>query len=64
MRTNIEIDNSLMEKARRLDKSKTKKEIVDLALRTYIKVNERKKLLNLFGKIEWEGDLNQMRKAK
>jgi len=27
-------------------------------------INERKKLLNLFGKIEWEGDLNQMRKAK
>ena len=63
MRTNIEIDNSLMEKAKRITKKKTKKEIIDLALRTYIKVNERKKILNLFGKIEWEGDLNRMRKA-
>jgi len=63
MRTNIEIDNSLMEKAKKINKNKTKKEIIDMALRTYIKVNERKKLLNLFGKIEWEGDLNQMRKA-
>ena len=63
MRTNIEIDNSLMAKAKRINRRKTKKEIVDLALRTYIKVNERKKILNLFGKIEWEGNLNQMRKA-
>ena len=63
MRTNIEIDNSLMKKAKRITKKKTKKEIIDLALRTYIKVNERKKILNLFGRIEWDGDLNQMRKA-
>lgn len=63
MRTNIEIDNRLMAKAKRINKRKTKKEIIDLALRTYIKVNERKKILNLFGKIEWEGNLNQMRKA-
>lgn len=63
MRTNIEIDNSLMEKAKRINKKKTKKEIIDLALRTYINVNLMKKILNLFGKIEWEGNLNQMRKA-
>lgn len=63
MRTNIEIDDSLMQKAKRINKKKTKKEIIDLALRTYIKVNERKKILNLFGKIEWEGNLHQMRKA-
>ena len=63
MRTNIEIDDSLMKKAKRINKKKTKKEIIDLALRTYIKVNERKKILNLFGKIEWEGNLHQMRKV-
>ena len=63
MRTNIEIDNGLMEKAKKINKKKTKKQIIDMALRTNIKVKERKKILNLFGKIEWEGDLNQMRKA-
>ena len=63
MRTNIEIDNTLMQKARKINKTKTKKEIVDLALRTYIKVNQRKELLKLFGKVKWEGNLDQMRGA-
>lgn len=63
MRTNIEIDNYLMQEAKKISKTKTKKEIVDLALKTYIKVNQRKDLLKLFGKVKWEGNLNQMRKA-
>jgi len=63
MRTNIDIDNNLMQKARKINKLKTKKEIVDIALRTYIKVNQRKELLKLFGKVKWEGNLNQMRKS-
>lgn len=63
MRTNIEIDNYLMQEAKKISKTKTKKEIVDLALKTYIIVNKRKELLKLFGKVKWEGNLNQMRKA-
>lgn len=63
MRTNIDIDNNLMQKARKINKLKTKKEIVDIALRTYIKVNQRKELLKLFGKVKWEGNLNQMRNS-
>ena len=63
MRTNIEIDNRLMQEAKKIGKTKTKKEIVDLALKTYIKVNQRKNLLKLFGKVKWEGNLNQMRKV-
>ncbi len=62
MRTNIEIDNYLMQEAKKISKTKTKKEIVDLALKTYIIVNKRKKLLKLFGKVKWEGNFNQMRK--
>lgn len=63
MRTNIEIDNQLMQEAKKISKTKTKKEIVDLALKTYLKVNKRKDLLKLFGKVKWEGNLNQMKKA-
>jgi Arc/MetJ family transcription regulator len=63
MRTNIEIDNYLMQEAKKISKTKTKKEIVDLALKTYLKVNKRKDLLKLFGKVKWEGNLNQMKKA-
>ena len=63
MRTNIEIDNYLMQEAKKISKTKTKKEIVDLALKAYINVYHRKDLLKLFGKVKWEGNLNQMRKA-
>jgi len=61
MKTNIEIDNKLINEARKISKVKTKKEIVDLALRNYIKIQPRKKLLNQFGKVKWEGSLKQMR---
>lgn len=61
MRTNIEIDSELMRKAMKISKAKTKKEVVDIALRNYIKSKERKKLLDLFGKVKWEGNLKQMR---
>ena len=61
MRTNIEIDNKLINEARKISKVKTKKEIVDIALRNYIKTQNRKKLLDQFGKVKWEGNLKQMR---
>ncbi|MDQ3022173.1 MAG: type II toxin-antitoxin system VapB family antitoxin [Bacteroidota bacterium] len=61
MRTNIEIDNKLIREAKRISKVKTKKEIVDIALKNYIKTHQRKKILEQFGKIRWEGNLKQMR---
>jgi len=42
----------------------TKKKLVDYALRELIKRKERKGLLTLKGKFQWEGDLNQMRKSR
>ncbi len=61
MRTNIYIENSLINKAKKLSKVKTKKEIVNLALESYIKSLNKKKLLELAGKVKWEGNLKQMR---
>lgn len=63
MRTNIEIDEKLINEARKISNVSTKKEIVDIALRNYIKSHKRKKLLEKFGKIKWEGDLNELRKS-
>ncbi len=63
MRTNIEIDDKLINEAKRISKVKTKKEAVDIALRSYIKANQRKKIMDLFGKVKWEGNLKQMRSA-
>jgi Arc/MetJ family transcription regulator len=63
MRTNIEIDNDLMNSALQLSKIKTKKEVVERALENFIRELRRKEMLKLRGKVEWEGDLDEMRQV-
>jgi len=52
MRTNIEIDDDLMAKAQRLSDIKTKKGIIEEALKLYITIENQKKLAALKGKIK------------
>ena len=61
MRTNIDIDDKLMEEAMKISKLKSKKELVNHALEELIRLNKRKKMLSLFGKVRWEGNLDEMR---
>ena len=61
MRTNIVIDDELMRKAISMSKNKTKKAVVEEALRLLIRIREQIKIRNLRGKIEWKGDLDKMR---
>ncbi len=61
MRTNIDLDAHLVEQALLLSKAKTKKEVVTLALDSFVKSLQRQQLLALRGKVEWEGDLDAMR---
>jgi Arc/MetJ family transcription regulator len=61
MRTNIEIDDKLMKDALRVTGAKTKKEAVELGLRTLLDLRAQEKARELRGKITWEGDLNAMR---
>ena len=63
MRTNIVIDDALIEEAMKLSHSKTKKQVVELALENLIKYLKRQDMRLLFGKIKWEGNLEEMRKA-
>ena len=53
MRTNIEIDDKLMEEAFGLTNLRTKKELVHLALQEFIKAKKKKDLLDLSGKIKF-----------
>ena len=64
MRTNIVLDDELVKEGLRLTKVKTKKELVNLALRELVQRRKRKKLLEMEGKVEWEGDLEEMRKGR
>ena len=61
MRTNIEIDNKLIEEAMKISGQKTKKATVEAGLKLIITLNQQKKIRDLRGKLKWEGDLEQMR---
>jgi Arc/MetJ family transcription regulator len=64
MRTNIEIDDTLMREARRLTGIKTKREMVDLALRELVARHRRLGILELRGRVHWEGDLEKSRRGR
>ena len=61
MRTNIVIDDKLMRDALRATRLKTKREAVELGLRTLVRLNEQVELRRFRGKIKWQGDLEAMR---
>jgi Arc/MetJ family transcription regulator len=61
MRTNIVVDDSLMEEALKLTNIKTKKGVVDKALKLLVQVKRQEKIRKLRGKLHWEGDLAEMR---
>jgi Arc/MetJ family transcription regulator len=54
MRTNIDIDDKLIEEAMKLSSEKNKKGMVNLALTEFIKLQKRQKFKELFGKVKWE----------
>jgi len=64
LRTNIELDEKLVKEAMKLTNKKTKKELVNYALRELVSKMKRKRLLELEGKVEWTGSLGKMRKAR
>jgi Arc/MetJ family transcription regulator len=64
MRTNIEIDDELMKKALALSGLRTKKAVVEEALKLLIRLRDQRKILELAGKVKWEGDLDQMRRNR
>ncbi len=64
IRTNIVLDKAILEQALMLTEIKTRRELVDHALRELIRHKQQKKLLELKGKITWEGDLSEMREER
>jgi Arc/MetJ family transcription regulator len=64
MRTNIEIDEKLMEEAMKVSGHKTKKATVEAGLKLIISLSQQGKIKSLKGKLKWEGDLENMRLDK
>lgn len=64
MRTNIVIDDELMENALKATDLTTKKDVVEQGLKLLIKRNQQQDIRKLRGKVKWEGDLDEMRGRK
>ncbi len=61
MRTNIVIDDSLMTSVLQATGLKTKKEVVELGLKTLIRLKKQEEIKKYRGKLKWEDDLERMR---
>jgi Arc/MetJ family transcription regulator len=61
VRTNIEIDQDLLEQARALAGTDTKRATVEYALQELVRRHERQRIKELFGTVDWEGNLDVSR---
>ncbi|MFO8155768.1 MAG: type II toxin-antitoxin system VapB family antitoxin [Thiohalospira sp.] len=64
MRTNIVIDEELMAEALERSGCKTKKDAVEQGLRLLVQREKQQALRKLRGAVDWEGDLDEMRKGR
>jgi Arc/MetJ family transcription regulator len=64
MRTNIVIDDKLMKETLRLTGLRTKREAVELGLRTIVRLRKQEEIRRFRGKLNWQGDLDAMRTDK
>ena len=61
MRTNIEIDDNLMKDVLKATGLKTKKDVVELGLKTLIRLKKQERIKKFRGQLRWTGDLDDMR---
>ena len=64
VRTNIVIDRSLVDACLKATGLKTRRKLVDFALRELLRHKNQKQILMLKGKVDWKGDLDEMRKGR
>jgi Arc/MetJ family transcription regulator len=62
MRTNIEIDDTLMSEALAATQARSKREVVEQGLRTLVRLARQARIRELRGTLAWEGDLDAMRR--
>ena len=61
MRTNIVIDDALMKQAMQASGARSKREAVELALRTLVNLQQQGEIRAFRGRLAWEGDLETQR---
>jgi len=64
MRTTLNIDDEALEAAMKVADGRTKTEVVNEALRRFAQAKRRRELLNLRGRVEWQGNIDDLRKRR
>ena len=64
MRTNVILDEDLVNRARQLTGIKTKKQVIQEALRVLIQLREQENVRSLRGKLRWDGNLAELRQGR
>lgn len=64
MRTNIVIDDDLIRDVLKATGLKTKREAVELGLRSLLRLRSQEEVRKYRGKLHWEGDLEEMRRDR
>jgi Arc/MetJ family transcription regulator len=64
MRTNVVIDDELMESALKVSGLKTKKDAIEEGLKLLVQVKSQKEIRGFRGKLKWSGSLDEMRRDK
>ncbi len=64
MRTNIVIDDKLIAEAMKASGARTKKEAVERGLQALLQLSRQAELRKLRGKVQWQGDLEAMRRDR
>jgi Arc/MetJ family transcription regulator len=64
MRTNIDLDETLVKKAMEISGTNTKKAAINMILSEYIRKNNQKNILKYRGKKIWEGELEKIRENR
>lgn len=63
-RTNIYLEDELVAKGWEITGLRTKRELVDFALRELIRKEDQKSILSLEGTVRWDGNLDNIRKSR
>jgi len=64
MRTNVVVDDDLMESALRVSGLRTKKDAIEAGLKLLVQVERQKEIKRFRGKLKWSGNLDEMRLDK
>ena len=63
-RTNVVLDYDLVAEARELTGITTIRQMIDHALRELVRHKRQREILALRGRVDWEGDLDEMRSGR